>query len=123
MITIFFTGRKLTVRDISPKGSKFNQLYFVDYIFPDLKREGMNFHRHVPQETVWVYTDNLMWPNGSRAALKFKKHSVSRLPHPPYSPDISSCDVWLFGMLKRVSKDREFNSSDGIEEVITKVWD
>jgi hypothetical protein len=34
MITLFFTGRKLIVRDILSKGSKFNQLYFIDYIFP-----------------------------------------------------------------------------------------
>jgi hypothetical protein len=34
MITILFTGCKLTVLDILPKGSRFNQLYFVDYIFP-----------------------------------------------------------------------------------------
>jgi hypothetical protein len=33
-ITLFFTRRKLTVLDILPKGSKFNQLYFVHYIFP-----------------------------------------------------------------------------------------
>jgi hypothetical protein len=30
MGTIFFTGRKRIVLDILPKGSKFNQLYFVD---------------------------------------------------------------------------------------------
>jgi hypothetical protein len=33
--------------------------------------------------------------------------------------------LWLFGigMLKRILKNRDFNFSDEIEEVITKVWD
>jgi hypothetical protein len=29
--------------------------------------------------------------------------------------------TWLFGMLKKVLKDRQFNSTDEIEEAITKV--
>jgi hypothetical protein len=33
------------------------------------------------------------------------------------------CDLWLFGMLKVVWKDREFDSNDEIEEAMTKAWD
>jgi hypothetical protein len=43
MITIFFTARQLIVVDVLPKGSKFNQHYFVDYLFPDLATENLNF--------------------------------------------------------------------------------
>jgi hypothetical protein len=66
-----------------------------------------------------------MYHNGSKVASKFEKHHVSRLPHLPHSPDISPYDFWLFGirMLKIILKYREFNSSDKIEEAITKVWD
>jgi hypothetical protein len=97
MITIFFTGRKLIVLNILPKGSKFNQLCFVDYIFLDFKRQKMNFHREIPQATFWVHVDNSMWHNESKVALKFKKYHVSRLPHPPYSPDMNPSD---FGSLE-----------------------
>jgi histone-lysine N-methyltransferase SETMAR len=55
-------------------------------------------------------------------ASKFEKHHVSRLSHPSYSPDISPCDFWLFGILKGVLKDREPNSSNEIEEAIVRVW-
>jgi hypothetical protein len=34
IITISFTGRTLIVLDVLPAGSKFNELYFVDHIFP-----------------------------------------------------------------------------------------
>jgi hypothetical protein len=53
---------------------------------------------------------------------KFEKQHGSRLPHPPYSPDIRPATLAL-GMRKGVLKDREFNSSDEIEEKITTVWD
>jgi histone-lysine N-methyltransferase SETMAR len=42
--------------------------------------------------------------------------------HPSYSPDIVPCEFWLFGFLKRILKDREFPSSDEIEEAIEQVW-
>jgi hypothetical protein len=49
IITIFFTRCKPIVFDILPKGSKFGRFFFVDYIFPDLKRENVNFHRRIPR--------------------------------------------------------------------------
>jgi hypothetical protein len=86
--TIFFTGRKLTVLDVLPKGSKFNQLYFVDYIFPNLKKRKRELHRWIPQPIFWVRLDNSICHGGSRAASKFEKHHVSRLPQPLYSPGV-----------------------------------
>jgi hypothetical protein len=53
---------------------------------------------------------------------KFGNHHIVRLPHPPYSPDLSLCDFWLFGMLKRILKNRYFHSHDEIEEAITMAW-
>jgi hypothetical protein len=37
MITMFFTAKKLTVFDVLPRGSTFNQLYFINDMFPVLK--------------------------------------------------------------------------------------
>jgi hypothetical protein len=61
-------------------------------------------------------------PEWIKVASKFDNHHVSRRLHSPYSPEISLCDCWLFGMLNVVVKDRQFNSSDEIEKAITKVW-
>jgi hypothetical protein len=76
VITIFFTGRKLSVLGTLPKGSKFNQLYFVIYIFPDLKRENVNFHRRVAQATSGIKMEDSMCHNESKVASKFEKHHV-----------------------------------------------
>jgi hypothetical protein len=67
--------------------------------------------------------DNLICHNGSKMASKFEKYHVSRLPHSLYTPEINPCDFWLFGMLRGVLKNCDFNLSDDIEKEITKVWD
>jgi hypothetical protein len=66
---------------------------------------------------------NAMCYSGSKVISKFEKHHVLRLLHPAYPSDISPCDFWLFGMLKGLLKDDEFNSSDEREEAITSVSD
>jgi histone-lysine N-methyltransferase SETMAR len=119
MIMIFFTARQLILLDVLPKGSKFNQQYFINYLFPDLKTKNLNYRRRMPLATFWVRMDNSMCHNGS----KFGKHHIARLQHPPYSRDLSPCDFWLFGMLRGILKDREFHSHDEIEEAITMAWD
>jgi transposase len=62
-------------------------------------------------------------PNRSKVASKFEQHHIFRLPHPPYSPEISPCEFWLFGLLKGIMKDRKFHSHEEIEEAITVAWD
>jgi hypothetical protein len=66
--------------------------------------------------------DNSMVHNGSKVVSKFDMNHIARSPHQPYSPDLSPCDFWLFGMLKGILKDREFHSHDEIEEAITMAW-
>jgi hypothetical protein len=66
--------------------------------------------------------DNSTCHNESKVVLKFDKHHITGLLHPPYSPDLSPCDFWLFGMLKGILKDQEFHSRDEIEEAITMAW-
>jgi hypothetical protein len=122
MITIFFTARQLILLDVRTKGSKFNQQHFIDYLFPDFKTENLIFRRRMSLATFWVHINNSMGHNGSKVASKFDKHHIARLPHPLYSPDLSPCDFWLFGMLKGILKDREFRSRDEIEEAITMAW-
>ena len=39
---------------------------------------------------------------------RIKPWHHSRVPHPPYSPDIAQCDFWLFRKLKDNLSGREF---------------
>jgi hypothetical protein len=44
MIPIFFTSRRLLVLGTLPKGTKFNQDYFIQSQWPPLERERREFH-------------------------------------------------------------------------------
>jgi histone-lysine N-methyltransferase SETMAR len=108
MITVFFTAKKLILFDVLPRGSTFNQLYFINNVFPEFKTADLNFRCQKTGSTFWVHIDSSMCHNESKVTSKIKKNHISKMSHSPYSPDMSPCDFWLFGMLKQILRSRVF---------------
>ena len=48
------------------------------------------------------------------------KKFISVVPQPPYSPDLSPCDFFLFPKLKIHLKGRHFGTVDNIQKVVTE---
>jgi transposase len=66
--------------------------------------------------------DNSMCHSSAKITEKLEKKHITRAPHPPYSPDLSQCDFWLFGILKQKMKGRIFQSEEQILAAITQSW-
>lgn len=45
----------------------------------------------------------------------FSRKSISILDHPPYSPELTPADFWLFPNLKRVLKEKRFSDVEDIK--------
>jgi hypothetical protein len=122
ILTIFFTSRQFLVLGALPKGTKFNQDCFIDPKCPGLYNEkrGISCKEGFPAFSVHI--DNSMCQNGNKISEKLAKRSIERAPHPHYSPSISPCDSWLFGMLKHKMKDREFQGQQAILSVVAEMW-
>ena len=43
------------------------------------------------------------------------ENGLKTLPHPPYSPDLSPCDFWLFPILKEKLRGRRFENDNELE--------
>ena len=48
------------------------------------------------------------------------KHNIPSLPHPPYSPDLASCDFFLFPQLKKTMKVHQFYYIEEIQANVTR---
>ena len=44
---------------------------------------------------------------------------IKTVPYPPYSPDVASCDFWLFPKLRRC----RYETIEEMKEAVTKVID
>jgi hypothetical protein len=94
----------------------------IDAIFPGLSNEKRRISRKDGFPAFSPHTDNSMSHDGNKISEKLAKRSIERVPHPPYFPDISPCNFWLFGMLKQKMKDREFQSQQTILIAVAKMW-
>jgi hypothetical protein len=97
MVTIFFTSTRLLVLNFLPKGTRFNQDYFIDTVLPNLYSEKRRIARRKGLPSPLVHMDNSMCHNGAKITKKLEKKHIARAPHPHYSPDLSPCDFGYLG--------------------------
>jgi hypothetical protein len=122
MLTIFFSGVKLISLNALPAGARFTQEYFINGILPDILDEKQRILRRNRRDDFFVHMDNSMCHNGRKVTDEFDNRKLQRGAHPPYSPDLSPCDFWLFGILKQKMKDREFSGVEEIMNVVQEIW-
>jgi len=61
---------------------------------------------------ILLHQDNAR-PHVAARTLDFLHHvGVQLLPHPPYSPDLAPCDLFLFPEVKQKLKGKRFESSE-----------
>ena len=63
----------------------------------------------------WFYHQN------NASSHNFARNSTNILPQPPYSPDLVTCDFWLFPKLKKLLRGHCFDSIDNIKTKIAKL--
>jgi len=51
------------------------------------------------------------------------KNKIAVIPHPPYSPDLTPCDFFLFPKMKLKLKGRWFDTIDEIQDESQRVLD
>jgi hypothetical protein len=123
MITVFFTATRLIVLNNLSEGQSFIQDYFISEIVPACNKEKLRFPRHHPGVTFSVHIDNSRCHNGRVAIAEFDHRRLGRAEHPPYSPDLSPCDFYLFGFLKEKLRDRQLRGIQSLHHAITYLWD
>jgi histone-lysine N-methyltransferase SETMAR len=97
MITIFFAGNRLAGLVHLPQGQKYNKEYFINEILEEINR-GLNGGAGTRTTKILkIDMDNCRVHNALDTADKLRSMKLTRLPHPPYSLDLSPCDFWFSG--------------------------
>jgi hypothetical protein len=81
MVTIFFTSTLLLVLNFLPKGTKFNQDYFIDTVLPNLYSEKRRIARRKGLPSFSFHMNNSMCHNSAKTTEKFDKRHITRVPY------------------------------------------
>jgi histone-lysine N-methyltransferase SETMAR len=107
MVTVFISKNGPEFLNVLPIGTHVNSDIFLNEIIKPLIKKLKKKYRN---DKILLHFDNAR-PHFSKKCLKyFNSHNIELLPHPPYSPDLSPCDFFLFDPLKKKMVGKTFKS-------------
>lgn len=120
MVTVFFDSEGIILLDFLDKGATIN----TDYYCGLLRRMREQLWRKRPGKMALspiLLQDNAR-PHVSKRSLEtITEIGLQTLSHPPYSPDLSPCDYFLFPIMKKPLRGRKFADLDELKMEI-KRW-
>ncbi|VVC36211.1 Transposase, type 1 [Cinara cedri] len=112
MLICFFDVRGVVHSEFVPPGQTVNQAFYLEV----LKRLRNSLRRKRPdlwQSGDWFFHHDNAPAHTALSVRRFlTKNDMTTVSHPPYSPDLSPCDFFLFPRMKRNMKGKRFADID-----------
>jgi histone-lysine N-methyltransferase SETMAR len=93
-----------------------NAPYYFDLLTEKVNPAFCSKMRNCSIRSVILLQDNVRSHTAQLTTNVLEKMHWEVLPHPPYSPDLSPCDFYLFEPLKEALSDSQFQDDDGVAE-------
>jgi len=104
----------------APDGQAINKEYYVEV----LRRLRESVPRKRPEkwrDDYWILHNDNAPAHTSHFVQQFlAKRGTTQLQQPPHSPDLTSCDFFLFPRLKKVLKGHRFEATEDIKRNSTR---
>jgi len=116
MLICFFNSQGIVHKEFVPQGQTVNKQYYCEVLERLRKRVCV---RPEIEDTWMLHHDNAPCHTAISLNEFLAKKGISVVPQPPYSPDLSPCDFFLFPKLKFHLKGHHFGNLDNIQKVVT----
>ncbi|PNF34249.1 hypothetical protein B7P43_G17274 [Cryptotermes secundus] len=93
-----------------------NQVYYKN-ILTTLRKHARRRRPDMWKNASWV----LHHDNALSVKRYLAKNNIPVTEHPPYSPDLASCDFFLFPKIKSALKGTRFKSADAVKAKATQL--
>ena len=118
LYAIFFDSKGPVLQIPVPKGSSVTRKFYRESVLTQL----VDFYqKHRPctgVRGIKLLHDNTPAHKSATVQEYLKESGLDVLDHPPYSPDLSPCDFWLFPRLKEMLAGHRFESCCGIGSAV-----
>ena len=118
LYAIFFDSKGLVLQIPVPKGSSVTEKFYRESILTQLVDFYQKLRPHTGVCGIKLHHDNAPAHKSATVQEYLKESGLDVLHHPPYSPDLSLCDFWLFPRLKEMLAGHRFESRYGIGSAV-----
>ncbi|KAA6402079.1 MAG: putative mariner mos1 transposase [Streblomastix strix] len=120
MFTVFFSGAGIEYIHKLPKKKTMDSVVFVDEVLIPLQQKIVN-SRHQAKGQIHLHFDNCRVYTSYHTSGFISNSIFTKMRHPPYSPVISPCDFFLFGILKSELKGKKFTNDAELEAEVARI--
>ncbi|UYV64650.1 hypothetical protein LAZ67_3001497 [Cordylochernes scorpioides] len=117
MIIVFFDIRGIVHCEFVPQGQTVNSAFYLE-VLRRLKRRVAHVRTDI-EDTVKLHHGNATSHTAFIITTFLARSNTSVIPHPPYSPDLAPCDLFLFPRLKREVKGKHWETVENIQHHVT----
>ena len=115
---IFFDSKGRVLQIPVPKGSSVTGNIYRESVLTQLVEFYQKRRLHTGVCNIKLLHDNALAHKSATVQEYLKESGLDVLDHPPYSPDLSPCDFWLFPRLKEMLAGHRFETRCGIGSVV-----
>ena len=118
----FFEQEGIVHREFVPPGMTVNADFYCDVLrlCENVRRKSLQKWQN---QNLIIHHDNAPAHRSFKFSQFLAKNNMTVIPHPPYSPDLTPCDFFLFPKLKLRMKGRRFDTNEEIQEELQQVLD
>ena len=118
LYAIFFDPKGPVLQIAVPKGSSVTGKFYRESVLTQLVDFYQKCRPRTSVSGIKLLHDNAPAHKSATVQEYLKESGLDVLDHPPYSPDLSPCDSWLFPKLKELLAGHHFESRCGIGSAV-----
>lgn len=118
LYTIFFNHLGPVVQIPTPSGKSITGTYYKNVVLKQIKRFYEKKRPSTGLRGVNLLHDNAPAHKSKEVVHFLNEEKVNVLSHPPYSPDLSPCDFFLFPRLKKMLSGRRYSTKSGLGSAV-----
>lgn len=118
LYAIFFTARGPAVQVPVPKGRGITGRFYRDVVLKKLNKYYEKIRPKSGLRHIKLLHDNAPAHKAAVVTDFLTRKQVTVLPHPPYSPDLSPCDFFLFPRLKKMLAGRKYSKRHSVGSAV-----
>jgi hypothetical protein len=118
LYAIFFNSNGLVTQYSVPKGRSVTSNLYTKEILPRLHKYHQKRRPNTGFKGIKLLHDNAPAHKAKATQDYLQRHKVIELPHPAYSPDLATCDFFLFPKLKETLSGRRFLSRSSLGSAV-----
>jgi hypothetical protein len=123
MASACFSRCDIVSVEFLPIGQKYNSQFFTETVLPSIEKKLAECRPRLRTTTAHFHIDNVK-PHISKMSIeKIEELGFIMALQPPCSPDLASCDIFLFGYLKQHLERKHLTREDQVIAAVTEFFD